>query len=642
MGKKNNLENYLSIRKGLLFFLTAWCGASFYFFPAGDIPYIAALLAVSWLIQLGARDLKIPLKYIFAHDIAVYNLALFLYGVTGNVWSLLNILFIYLAGVYFDVLNILKIAAVVTAYYFLILLLEIKGIAPVFDLKSSGGYVSDYTAGVMLVFWFTSLAFYYGRRASERKLKFREEIFKASGLLIIFDSEGNITGFSEAMKDFLGYGDLREKKINEIFRQKSGAPGCGVFLSSAGEEIPVNVRKSRFRNSGGIFEAEMWDVADLRGSEEIIMERDRFRHIVSQMGDALVIFGKNGEVTYSNEKADEIFDHATGKNCGEILGGECTDENFERAFEKKEIFSRMIETENRKFIVTFSPVSLEGETHCLGILKDMTAFYRTQKELRDKITELNSQRAAMFNLLEDLQNRNRQLEELKQRLIQQEKLAGIGKLSAGVAHELNNPLTTVMTLNDLLFFTLKDRLGEKERRNIELIKDAAGRMKKIIEDLLVFSRSGKSGEKKPVNFNEIIEKTQRLVASDIKGLGVKVVKKLGDIPEISGDGNKLMEVFINLFTNSLDALDKKDKEIRVETFFDGKNKEIMVKYRDNGRGMDSETAKNIFDPFFTTKEKGTGLGMSITYGIIKDHRGDIRVESAKGEYTEFVMRFPVK
>ena len=210
------------------------------------------------------------------------------------------------------------------------------------------------------------------------------------------------------------------------------------------------------------------------------------------------------------------------------------------------------------------------------------------------------------------------------RFSQSEKLTSMGILAAGIAHEINNPLTNA----SLNLEMLKDLIAGNERvdRKLESIDRNISRASKIASELLNFSRE-KVSSFEWVDVNEIIRSAVNLLRNQNLSSIIKV--HLQEVPEIRGIYYKLEEVFINLLLNSLDACEPEDT-IDVETFADDENVVIMIS--DTGHGIDSEEVSQVFDPFFTTKEigKGTGLGLSVSYNIIKQHGGDISMISSKG------------
>lgn len=228
---------------------------------------------------------------------------------------------------------------------------------------------------------------------------------------------------------------------------------------------------------------------------------------------------------------------------------------------------------------------------------------------------------------------------LQQELIQQEKMAAIGMLAGGVAHEINNPLGGILAFTQLIMRELKQE--DPMRSDMEEIERAAVRCKKIVADLLDFSRASSGRERQPVDMNFLIEKIVPFIKTELKSLNIELVLDLNKgLPKVIGDANRLQQVFLNLLTNACHSMDRGGRLI-VSTF--RKNGDLCVGFRDNGCGIAKENLPRIFDPFFTTKGpgKGTGLGLSISYRIIKEHDGSIDVESEPGKGTLFTVRLPV-
>jgi signal transduction histidine kinase len=226
------------------------------------------------------------------------------------------------------------------------------------------------------------------------------------------------------------------------------------------------------------------------------------------------------------------------------------------------------------------------------------------------------------------------LSEAQRKLIQSEKLASIGRLAAGVAHELNNPLANISLNTEMLLRTCRDKAVAKKLRVIEENVASAA---KIIRDLLDFSREPRL-ELEYLDINEVLEKTLESLKYRMKG--IKLVKDLSPVPRIMGDRVRLGQVFTNLVTNAIQAMEE-GGTLTVASRLKGDWVEVQV--RDTGKGIPREHLHKIFDPFFTTKGvgKGTGLGLAITYSIVQKHRGWIDVESEVGKGTTFIVRLPV-
>jgi two-component system NtrC family sensor kinase len=216
---------------------------------------------------------------------------------------------------------------------------------------------------------------------------------------------------------------------------------------------------------------------------------------------------------------------------------------------------------------------------------------------------------------------------LETQLVQSEKLAAVGQLVSGVAHELNNPLTSIAGLSE--FLLEQKELGKKDRGHLQVIHEQAERAGRIVRNLLTFARKG-SAERVPVDLNDVIRRTLSLTAYDLKLKDVSIDRELsGALPDVLGDRHGLQQVVLNLVTNAAQAVAEnpreRPREITVSTWFDG---QVHLRVADTGPGIPDEIAQSVFTPFFTTKEpgKGTGLGLSITYSIVESHGGQLVLE----------------
>src|SRR2546428_880703 len=216
---------------------------------------------------------------------------------------------------------------------------------------------------------------------------------------------------------------------------------------------------------------------------------------------------------------------------------------------------------------------------------------------------------------------------LETQLVQSEKLAAVGQLVSGVAHELNNPLTSIAGLSE--FLLEQKELGKKDRGHLQVIQEQAERASRIVRNLLTFARKG-AAERVPVDLNDVIRRTLSLTSYDLKLKDIQVERELsGALPDVFGDRHGLQQVVLNLVTNAAHAVAEnpreRPREITVSTWFDG---QVHLRVADTGPGIPDEIVQSVFTPFFTTKEpgKGTGLGLSITYSIVESHGGQITLE----------------
>lgn len=241
-----------------------------------------------------------------------------------------------------------------------------------------------------------------------------------------------------------------------------------------------------------------------------------------------------------------------------------------------------------------------------------------------------------------VEERTRELKEMQDYLIQSEKLASLGKMAAGIAHEINNPLTSILINTHLLL----EKLEKSERKddfyeNLTLIAEETSRCTQIVRGLLEFARQSQP-QKAYTNVNDLIEKTVHLLENKATFQNVRIVKKLRpDLPPLLLDRSKIQQVFWNLMINACEAMPK-GGELTITTDFSPDKKGVEIRFIDTGSGIPPEIINKIFDPFFTTKPTGTGLGLAICYGIMQQHNGSIEVKSEIGRGTVFTLYLPLE
>ena len=244
-------------------------------------------------------------------------------------------------------------------------------------------------------------------------------------------------------------------------------------------------------------------------------------------------------------------------------------------------------------------------------------------------------------LEEKVEERSQQLRKIQAQLMQSEKLASLGRLASGVAHEINSPLTGILTFSHLLMRRLKD--NPELQKELELIVRETTRVSIIVRGLLDFARESRP-QKRPCNVNELILHTLSLVERQSVFHNIRISKNLDPrVPIILLDANQIQQVFMNVLLNAADAmagggtLTISSSQVPGDSF-------VQVNFSDTGCGIPEENLNKIFDPFFTTKadKKGTGLGLAVSYGIIERHRGRIEVQSEIGRGTIFTIQLPLE
>ncbi len=265
------------------------------------------------------------------------------------------------------------------------------------------------------------------------------------------------------------------------------------------------------------------------------------------------------------------------------------------------------------------------------------------KSFNHMITELKRSRDAVEEWTQTLehrvQERTQELQRVQDQLIRAGKMAAIGELAAGVAHEINNPLTGVLTFSSLMLKKVDE--NHPWKKDLENIVQQTTRCRNIVRGLLDFARQRKP-DKKEWDVHRLIEQTLTLVEKQAPFQNIKIKKEFNpSIPLLFVDGDQIQQVFMNIILNAADAMTENGGTLTIQTALqDGM---ATVAFTDTGCGIPKEHLPKLFDPFFTTKQtgKGTGLGLAISYGIIQSHNGDIEVESEVGKGSTFRVKLPV-
>lgn len=265
------------------------------------------------------------------------------------------------------------------------------------------------------------------------------------------------------------------------------------------------------------------------------------------------------------------------------------------------------------------------------------SFNRMVASLRKMRSELEN----WANTLEHkVKERTEELAAMQNTLVQSQRLASLGKLAAGIAHEINNPLGGILVLSSLVIEDLK--ADDPHRENLQEVIKQTMRCRDIVKGLLQFSRQ-EEGKTEYVKVNDILNNTLSLIEKQALFHNIEVIKNFdAELPYILGDNSQLQQVFINVILNAVQAM-KEIGTLTINTTHDKNNDMVVIEISDTGCGIPEEMIDRIFDPFFTTKEvgEGTGLGLSIAYGIVTKHHGRMTVKSKVGEGSTFTIKIPV-
>ncbi|MBP7072021.1 MAG: PAS domain S-box protein [Clostridia bacterium] len=547
---------------------------------------------------------------------------------------------------------------------------------------------------------------------AERALHKEKELFKVTvhsigdGLLTT-DKEGKITLMNKIAEEITGW-TMKEavgRPSYEIFNIVNGITGecCEdpvrkvlntgriieleentVFISKNGIEKHIDDSGAPIRDSDGNILGAVLVFRDVTHKKEVEKEVQLLHQAVEQSSSAVIVTDPEGKIQYVNAKFEKLTGYAQneimGKNPRILKSGIQSDEIYRKMWHTISLGEEwhgefLNKKKNGEFywaLVSISPIKdKEGNIiNFLAVQEDITERKIMEQALEDK-----------NNKLSELVKK---LESTQKSLIQQEKMAGIGQLAAGVAHEINNPLGFIISnFNTLTKYVRRyseivkagnqlkesirngsaadlaaqiqyiDELEKNYKINylnqdiFDLLEESVEgleRINKIVKGLRVFSRTEQEAEYEEFDLNLTIENTLLVASNEIK-YHIRIDKNLGDIPLLYGIPSQINQVLLNIILNASYAIKTSQKEkkgiIAINTY--KKDNCIVCEIIDNGPGIPKDIINQIFNPFFTTKPvgEGTGLGLSISYDIIKNkHNGDIEVESTEGIGTKFTLKFP--
>ncbi len=238
-----------------------------------------------------------------------------------------------------------------------------------------------------------------------------------------------------------------------------------------------------------------------------------------------------------------------------------------------------------------------------------------------------------------VEQRTAELKTMQNHLLQAEKMAAIGKLAAGVAHEINNPLTGVLTNSSLMLQDLP--VDDPRREDLQTVVNETLRCRKIVKGLLDFARQS-APQKQELNLNRVVEDVLALVRNQASFRNIAISADLDPrLPFIMADADQMRQVALNIVLNAAEAMPQ-GGALHITSKFDPVSKAVVIRISDTGTGIPDEIMDRLFEPFFTTKKTGTGLGLSIAYGIVERHKGVLEVESAVGRGTTFIISLPIE
>lgn len=381
-------------------------------------------------------------------------------------------------------------------------------------------------------------------------------------------------------------------------------------------------------------------------SEDLLKAKNYTDNIIKSMVDSLIVVSPEGKIRTVNPATEGLLGYREGELVGKPISGIFAEGSRLAEIEgwreilvagTAENYEMVYRTRDGQEIPVSLSLSVMRDTQ--GDIIGVVAVAKDMRETLKLITNLERSRG-------ELQKAYEELKETHAQLIQSDKMSAVGQLAAGVVHELNNPLAGVLNMAQLLLMEMPE--DTPAYGHLKLIEKASLDCKRIVQSILTFSRQSKEPFG-PIDIHEVIENTLVLIGYQLKLEKIKVFRDFApDLSPVMGNANQIQQVVMNMLTNARDAIAARRKhgfegEIRISTGI-GANKSVEIRVQDNGCGIAKENVDRVFDTFFTTKGPGAGvgLGLSVSYGIVKDHNGDIRAESeGKGKGATFTVRLPI-
>jgi PAS domain S-box-containing protein len=493
------------------------------------------------------------------------------------------------------------------------------------------------------------------RKRMENNLRVSHEKYKRlfEGIrdgIYLSSKEGKFLDCNQALLNMLGYNDKEEflaldlakdvyrnpedrKRFREIVEREGYVGDFEVaFKKKSGEELTILLTSYTVRNELGevsAYEGIMRDITQRKQMERHLVAANEFlNRSIEASPDGIIVTDAKGAVIMYNKAAEALF----GYPAGEVTGKR----------------TKVVDPYPKRVTRKIRELIIDGKTGRQGVLPP-TEFYVKNKSGEMIETSLSASiiyddtgeeigAIAIFKDLSEMVGVKRKLKETQDQLVQSERLAAMGRLTSQIAHELNNPLYGIMNTFELLKAEIPET--SKRRKLLDMALQEVARLSTMLKNMLTFSRPDEE-MKREVEMNHFLEGILMLMEKQLAESGIELVAEFDKaIPPIRVSPNQMRQVFLNIVKNAMEAMPH-GGTLNVITQCDGGALRVTV--NDTGVGMTEEVKERIFDAFYTTKEqvRGVGLGLSVCYGIIRDHGGDIEVESSPGKGSTFSVTLPV-
>ena len=492
------------------------------------------------------------------------------------------------------------------------------------------------------------------RKKFERELKESEEKFRnlferVRHGLFISTKEGHFVDCNQALLDMAGYKDQEEflkidiatelyantedrETFQDLVEKQGFVKDFEVeYKKKNGERITILLSADAKRDGKGTvigYEGIIIDITDRKRMERELKEANDFlMNLIESSVDGIIVTSMKGDILIFNKGAEDIL----GYQADEVVG----------KLNIRSIYSPGVAKEAMEKLKSPDYGGV-GKLTSFPILHRRKDGEMIEGDLSASIIyDEDGNEIASLGIFKDLRERlrmERELQKTQQALLQSEKLAAMGRLTSQIAHELNNPIYGIMNTLELLKTEIPPE--SKRRRILELSLSETQRLSEMLRSMLSFSKPEEE-KRRPVKMNELVEGILLMMEKQMKEANIKMETYFdGEIPEIMASTNQMRQVMLNLIKNAKEAMPK-GGTLTVRT--SREDNKVLISIRDTGIGIPKEIRDKIFEAFFTTKQKvkGVGLGLSVCYGIIKDHGGEIKVESEEEKGTTFTISLPI-
>jgi PAS domain S-box-containing protein len=403
-------------------------------------------------------------------------------------------------------------------------------------------------------------------------------------------------------------GGVRTREI--MLRRKNGT--LGVFLDTSRAVWDAGGKIVRYQGT-------LVDVTERREMEKAFRRQEEFhRYLLESFPDLILVIDLNGRYSFVSSRIHDLRGYKP-----EDLLGKRVEEEQDYSPELFALYRDLITGRKMFGSCDYSARHRDGS-------------WRTMRASASPLFDAENKLSGAIVSVRDITVEKK----LEQQIIQSERLAAMGQMIGGFAHELNNPLTSILGMSELL---QEGEAPESVRKQMVVLQQQARRAAEIVQNLMYFSRPPAPG-KTPIDLGELVQRTLHLHAYSLRKSNITVdFLKETSVPVVSGDAHQLMQVFLNLILNSEQAMrevrDRGTLRIRIEK----QEKSVSVIFQDDGPGISPDILPNIFDPFYTTKRpgRGTGLGLSISKAILREHNGNVEATSGPGGGAVFTVTLPV-